>query len=334
MNHHDVKFEQLVEQADEWLVKLRSSDVSEEDKFQFSLWLNTSNDHARAFDDALNIWNQMAKVEYLPEVQRSHAQSLAPKSKRAWYSIPLIQMGVAASLLAGVLSFGWLQQSQQPAMVSEYLTSAGELREIVLEDGSKVTLNTRTQLRVSYSDAQRSLRLLDGEAYFVVAKDPSRPFVVDVGAGTVTAVGTEFNIHKSELSTQIVITEGIVDVSEKKDAYVNYPKTERVYADSLIGFDKFGMTKVSRANSEATLAWQQQQLVFDNAPLSEVLSELNRYLEKPVGTEHQSLADTHVSGTFDVSQPDVMLSTLMNLFHIKDSVQSPGTLFIESATSY
>src|SRR5690606_14686343 len=115
-------------------------------------------------------------------------------------------------ILAGALLLVFV-----PTRPQVYSTGIGEQRTVKLADGSIVHLNTDSSLRVEYSPATREVHLVEGEALFVVAKEPARPFRVEAGQTTVQALGTQFNVYRRAGGIEVSVIEGAVRVADKQD---------------------------------------------------------------------------------------------------------------------
>lgn len=311
--------EQLLDEAAAWIARLRSDAVSQRDKSEFSRWLNQSDAHAHAFDEMNSAWETLGAASYLPDAQSS-AKAAEPQTRPApggWLPrLNLWQGGLTIACVAALVAVIALFPGSPPIEVQTYSTAAGEQRQVSLPDGSVVDLNTRTTLKVAYSDSQRTLTLESGEAYFEVRSNKQRPFVVDVGSGTVTAVGTAFNIYRQPGQTLVTVTEGVVRVKEAKDATTPSPSSEEAVANQQIALDKRGLGQARNLDTTAALAWRDLTLVFDNIPLPKAIDELNRYLSNPVDASDVSLRQLKVSGTFSLQAPQETLQALVTSFNL------------------
>src|SRR6185369_15486893 len=137
---------------------------------------------------------------------------------------------------------------------------------ITLTDGSRVELNARTSIQVEIGAKERRVRLADGEAFFTVAKDPSRPFIVETPAGSVRVTGTVFNV-RSESATQleVIVAEGSVQVRPGQEGAAPYALTARDRL-SCVGAD-VKTAKLSATELENALAWREGRIVFVGTPV-------------------------------------------------------------------
>ncbi|MGH1372233.1 MAG: FecR family protein [Cellvibrionaceae bacterium] len=322
-------YDQLLDEAASWIARLRAPKASAQQHADFSKWLNSSPAHTQAFDEMSDTWETLGAAAHISEL----TDSMQPKSAKAtetsrsgwsWLSW---QGGFALACVAGLFAIVTMLAPSNIIPPETYITAAGEQRSVTLKDGSTISLNTRTELQVSYTDLQRNLTLVSGEAYFEVASDKQRPFIVDVGQGTVMAVGTAFNIHRESQTAQVVVTEGIVQMREHQDATTPAPKSERLTVDQQARFGQRGLSNVSHADIQSFLAWREQTLIFDQVSLPLALKELNRYLSTPIDYSHDSLKDLEVSGTFSVKAPEATLQALKASFNLAELTDKPQSLY-------
>ena len=289
----------LLDQACEWAVRLRGERLDDSILEQFSDWLSRDHSHRQAFEQVADMWGEVgvlptAAVDALmPQARATQRPSLLGR----WLSWRGGIAGVAAVIAVVAVVYLLLPAA---TVLDTYRTAKGEQREIALADGSYVDLNTNTLLEVRLGDAKRSLRLVQGEAYFSVASDQQRPFVVDLDGVTAQALGTEFNVFRPDSgSAEVTVTEGVVQVADaarpsdvtilRQDEAVDYNSRQ-------------GISPVKAADAGVT-AWRQRQMVFASTPLSEVISTLNRYSETPIRLISKDAALFEVSGVFSTEHP-------------------------------
>jgi len=186
--------------------------------------------------------------------------------KRAW--LPLAAAACLA-VLAAASTVGYFQFFKDA-----YSAPVGGLVSVPMKDGSRITLNTDSKVRVAVTDKERMVQLERGEAFFEVAKDPGRPFVVAAGTQRIVAVGTEFSVRCDGADIRVIVTEGKVRL--KGGAILG--------AGGVARSGGTGMQVQSKPLSEIqeSLSWRQGFVSFHNAVLAEAVAEFNRYSEKKI----------------------------------------------------
>lgn len=325
MSKQSQENEQLIEEAEAWVVKLRSDNVSVEDKEKFSIWLNHSDAHVKTFDKTLALWESLSAVSYIPESTFDDDQPVPQSSLDSIKSQPNFMVSIkswqvalacATVCLFSLLTYNWLQPTSEPS-TERYATAKGELLSVELADGSMVELNTETVLDVLYTRDTRNLTLVSGEAYFSVASNKQRPFVVSFGNGSATAVGTAFNIYSKPSGTSVTVTEGIVDVKEPAELAVPKPESTRVVANQQVKIGRRGVGPVKNIDTSRSLAWRESTIIFRDTPLATAIGELNRYLDRPVDIADSGISDLNVSGTFSLKSPVETLDAITTAFNLR-----------------
>jgi transmembrane sensor len=238
---------------------------------------------------------------------------------------PVRSPRLTASVLAGVAALiallGFFSMSPQ-----SYSTAIGEQRSVVLADGSIVTLNTSSHIKVKLEKHRRTVDLLAGEALFQIAHDKERPFDV-ISAGTVArAVGTKFDVNQRADSTIVTVVEGRVEVGTPAGVGM----AGAVGNATLISLSPGESVTVvphvrpSRAlvNIGTATAWTQRRLVFDHRPLGEVAAEFNRYNRQAIQIENPQLRNQEVTGTFEANDPASFMDFLSKLPHVQITLDS------------
>lgn len=307
----------VAERACHFVAQLYSGEMSENDLVELENWLSESDCHAEEYEASLGAWD--ALEDYGPAIA-AEDDDLASSGRLAWLQKRRRYLAVAASFVAALLIIPAMLDSpsyepfvaidQSPAL---YQTAVGEQRVVRLNDGSVITLNTATHLSVQFDKNERRISLAFGEAYFDVAKDPSRPMIVDMGDRALTVLGTRFNVRKLGSETIVSVDEGLVAIS---DAELNLTATEnqlrknlgrpssvesqpvlvqagsatKIFADS----DEF--LNVTTESVGVAIDWQKGFVRFDRVPLSDVVKELNRYSNQDILIEGQVAAQIVFSG--------------------------------------
>lgn len=259
------------------------------------IWLAESPAHAEAFARATETW------AILPRAARHSEQEVRPHRPLA-RSRTLYPMAMAACL-AVVVGLGALWWSL--ADVGAYATMPGEQKVATLADGSRIALNTDTQVDVRFSPERRQIELDRGEAMFEVAHDAERPFVVIAGDTRVHAIGTVFTVRRTRDDVIVTLIKGKVAVTR------GHPRTGGAVEPSLVLRPGERLTepldgprRIEPQSVEAATAWRRGQTVFSETPLGSAVSELNRYGGPPIVVDDPRVAALPVSGVFATNAPD------------------------------
>ncbi|VEL96682.1 FecR family protein [Alteromonas sp. 76-1] len=208
-----------------------------------------------------------------------------------------------------------------------YQSDKGVNLPIVLDDGSEITLGADSKITVTYTDKNRHILLNYGEAYFDVAKDPLRPFTVDSGNRSVTALGTEFNISQQSIRSVVSVTEGKVIVEPESEKYIARMTTNLFYkkletdtfleAGQRISYDEKTITTVDSVDVDAHSSWRNGTLKYINESLGFVIEDINRYSKTPIIVNDNRILNLRYSGTIFVNGINGWIDSLPHIYPIK-----------------
>jgi transmembrane sensor len=199
---------------------------------------------------------------------------------------------------------GWLLLHSVSDPKQAYVTATGDQQSIKLRDGSLVQLNTHSRIEATYSAGARQVRLLEGEALFIVAQDPARPFRVYTDSATIQAIGTQFNVYRRVNGTRVSVVEGIVQVSRPAAA----PVRLEAGAEADIAADR--VTRTAKPDVDRAVAWRARRLVFHSDRLEDVAREFNRYNRDQIRLDGVGVADRRISGVFDADDTQPLIEFL------------------------
>lgn len=182
-------------------------------------------------------------------------------------------------------------------------TPLGGIRVVPLDDGSAATLNTDTTIDIAYDERSRRVMLRRGEALFNVAKDATRPFLVEANGVVVRAVGTSFSVRVAADDTvDIVMREGVIDVQRRSDG-----TTSRMGAQTRMRVRDSGSLHVQPVSAEAVdraLAWKAGLIDLNNLTMAQAAAEFARYSDRLISIESPRIAAMKVTGLYSASDPD------------------------------
>lgn len=326
-------------QAAAWRVALFEAGV--EANAEFEAWLAADPENAAAWQRVCGPWDLIGDSAMAPELIVARRDALERARRRQQQRLgsrwtaggrwPRLVAGIAALALAAAIVGGY--GLWRATASDDYRTALGERRAITLADGSHVTLDANTDLRVRLRRAHRQLDLVRGQARFDVAHDVHRPFTVHAGDKTVVATGTSFDVDVSGARVVVTLIQGSVSVLQ--DA----PRTLLATAASpapalrpiarLTPGDQLVAALVAQAspetptpnpvlrkvNLERATAWENGQLVFDNDPLSAVVLQVGRYSPRPIRVEGPA-ADLRLSGVFDAGDLNTFVDAVQRVLPV------------------
>lgn len=240
---------------------------------------------------------------------------------------PRFALALAASLVVaiGVSWFAWMRPQQ-------YETAFGEQRSVLLDDGSRVTLNTASKIEVDLRKDHRIIRLVAGEALFDVAHDASRPFDVYTGESILRAVGTKFDVDARPTRTTVTVVEGIVSLTHGLAAALPQGNTPLLRASDRVVIGPAGAGAPEHGvHLDAATSWTQRKLIFEHRALGEVAEEFNRYNRERIVIESEKLRAEQITGVFQSNDPESFISFLSGIpgVRIRDDGRSGHVVVLD-----
>jgi transmembrane sensor len=338
--------------AAEWIVRLQQSGLSLDEVSEWQRWMRSDERHAAVFERLEELWGKFDAIE-VPPHPSSRALSCdaydasvpvgewlrsdrgASKTFDAQRRYPKRAFAAAAcaalacvAVTAGALYRGGMRQTQLARQMIE--TAVGENRSVTLADGSSVALGGHTRMSFSLRANVREIVLEDGEAFFAVAKDPSRPFQVHAGNATVTAVGTEFDVRRSDDRVTVAVVEGRVMVQPMAPVMpVSWLPASRpvghaaaLAAGQRTTVNRNGVESTSElTNAQSVVEWQDGQLAFEGESLRYVVQDVNRYASKPIVIADEKTATLRFTGTISNSNVLGWVKSLQPAFGVRAEVE-------------
>jgi transmembrane sensor len=318
---------QIQSEAAEWLVEFQTGEADAPARVRFAGWLRRSPEHVRAYIELLTVWedaglfdpSRAIDTDALIAAARSEpnvvslvdahatdpASAVRPISgaSRPWIARrPRVAAAAAVALL---ISLGWFELSRPV----QYATGTGERRTMTLADGTNVELDADSRIRVRFSSRERRVTLLQGQAFFRVAKNPARPFLVVSGGTRIRDVGTQFDVDRTASRTIVTVVEGRVSVSYPHRSLADPLSVQPPMRAIELGAGEEVIVAPHRiprpepANVTAATAWTRNELIFDSTPLPQVAMAFNRLNTRQLVIEGPRLRDFHVSGVFPALDP-------------------------------
>ena len=320
--------------ASDWLLRIQAGSLDSEELAQWLQWYDADSANRSAFE---KVQATFESIHALPQSERSAWASRLealeqPERSRSrpgllpWFSRPVwaTAFTLTFALIAGLVV--WQLGRHGSVETSAFKTERAIHRDISLPDGSRVRLGARSQLFVNFTSQTRYVVLEGGEAFFNVAKDKERPFIVQAGEVTVRAVGTEFNVRRVMDKTIVAVTEGVVEVRQSLRPDDRRPrqatsrsasKAIRVVAGEQVSVDPAAaVVSVKQVDSEAVIGWQEGRLEFVDEPLGMVIDTINRYSRRDIVITDKAINELRFSGTVSREHIDQWLFALSEIFPV------------------
>ena len=327
-----------------WLARRDAGGWRARDQQLLDAWLDEAVAHQVAFLRLDAAWRQSGRLQALgagmtdsvvpargswthpphgdDDVSMAARGNARPRPARNSRSEPrhrLLRLFAAAAMLALVVSLalGWRHYTAVDQ--AAYQTAIGGLREVPLADGSIVTLSSDSHMVVTLSHGERHIDLQRGEAFFAVAKDHARPFVVSAGGRRVIAVGTRFAVRRDAADLRVVVTQGLVRLESDNRPDGERQPTTLLPAGSVATASDAGVVVRSGSiqQAEEYLSWRSGFVSFHDTPLATAATEFNRYNTRKIVIGDASVGAMRVGGNFRWANTDAFVRLLAQGFPIK-----------------
>lgn len=304
--------EPALETALDWQMRLHSGKAVAADRSAYAAWQLAHPQHRAAALKAERLWRDLGDL-------RAPASQRQTSAGKRW--------AVAACLLLSVAA-GGLGFAERDALLSDRHTGYGERQTIALSDGSTLQLDANTAVDIEMSATQRRVTVRHGQIHVQVAHDASRPFDVIANGGATRALGTGFNVRRGEHEVDVAVTEHSVRVRHEHSAL-----TAQVRAGEQLRYrDDGSIGTPVIADLHTVTAWQRGYLIFDNASLDEVISQMGQYRSGLVIVRDPALRQLRLTGVFRTDDTDALLAALPQSLPVRLR-RLPGLVLIDSNTA-
>jgi len=299
----------LRSEAERWLVRLLDVDTNDPRRTEFERWIAADPAHAQAYHQAEQLWSLGMEAARHSDLRAAanralrEAHSSPGRQLRIWLA-PALAVAAAVFFLGGMVALWWPAREATPYGV-RYATRTGEQQSIQLQDGSALLLDTDSAVIVRYGTEAREIILLHGRAEFRVRHDVDWPFIVSAGGGTVTDVGTTFQVSIGNLhEVSVVLLEGKVSVATTHS-------NSTLTTGEALHFDRAGVVGVPHpADLQEALGWTSGEVAARGWDLPRLLAEMNRYSSTKLELADTTLRDVRVTGTFRAGDQATLLKVL------------------------
>lgn len=299
--------------AARWFARRRSGAMTAQELRELEVWLAQDPAHAQAYDHLARLWGGAETVRNDPEVMQMRETAARAQALRRWRAAAAIAACLVLVCLGGAGFVNWATAGRDasPELVAagehqEFRTSVGQTATVTLSDGSAVTLDSNSIVRTRSTWNRRYVELARGRAFFRVAKQPTRPFVVLANGRTVTALGTSFEVSVERGRFEVTLVTGKVRVEQpKKDPEdTSAPRTAMLRPGTQLVAPQEGGWQVANVDITRETSWVEGLLRFRDEPMGQVAAELNRYSRKKVIIDDPALAARPIQGAFAAGDVD------------------------------
>lgn len=302
---------QALEEAFDWLIKLDAQPDDDAVKQAWSNWVEKSESHLQAWQKAEKTWRLTAQLPKLEPQKSLASASIAATSKRtptpwsqhkkSWFAL-----GMAACLAIFTLPTLKLH------LTADYITSTGKIQQIELEDGSKVYLSAASAIATDFHANKRTVKLLEGQAFFEIAHNAQKPFVVEMDGLQVTVLGTAFDVRESDSVYAITVQNGQVGIESPARQENN--RFQLSAGQRLTVQRSTGQTLLSKINPRDVALWREGVLFLEETTVKEAIEILQRYYPGEIVLADSSMEYKKITGVYNLKQPEKALQALVAPF--------------------
>jgi transmembrane sensor len=342
-----------------WLALREAGPLAHDKEEEFIAWLEADERHVAAFEEFDRLTLDLDRLKALKPTAGEPDPDLLvePPVSAVRYAVPDRQpvgwrsWATVAVAMAAAVAFAFVVWSGfgRPAgsdYAEHLVTAVGQQMTLDLPDGSRVQLNTDSEVAINYTPGERRLELLRGEANFTVARDQARPFIVSADKVMVRAVGTAFNVRLGSAAVEVLVTEGKVRVDDRATGASLLPQAafpsggniepvlaarEKVVIATQLASETAtvsvpAVVPVSGVEIDRTLAWREQNLEFDSTPLEQVVAEFNRYNRHQLVIADDRLKEQRFTGKFRPDGYDGLIRLLRTSFGVEAREEGDRTI--------
>ncbi|HEX4987065.1 MAG TPA: FecR domain-containing protein [Burkholderiales bacterium] len=306
------------EEAARWFQRRVAGGLDASEERRFEAWLRADPVHAQEYRALERIWSRLDELPL-------QAGGFAPPRRPRAVAMRWAACASFAVVAAVAVAWAYRWHAAQPLFAVAYATGVAERARAALPDGSRIELGAQSRLRVTFYRDRRESALDAGEAYFIVARDVSRPYAVLSGVTTVRVTGTRFSVRRTDDATQVALDEGSIEVANAGG------EPQKLVAPAAVRSDAGGLHVLAPADVERLTAWHRGQLVFHDEPLAEVARELSRYRRAPVHVADADAGALRVTGIAFLDRPDAFIDGLAAALPVALERGADGAVTVRAA---
>jgi len=348
----DNKYKHIDDDVAEVFIRMETQEATPDELRMLMAWAGDTPGKLDQFEELMKVWSLSGEVKLdkkrLFSSANEQTEAVRPKNNIKPWAIVVSAMA-AAILMVFVGTFEF--QNDNPRLFEEYYkTNTGELRDLALSDGSKVRMNGESSVLLGFEETSRYIKLEKGEAFFEVAHDPGRPFIVEVGGVLVRAVGTAFNIDHNSEGVMVTVMEGTVQVSLVSEGSQNkISLSDTVWKESGVMASRGEQVAVHMSNSEITninniqgnnvtanfvrtniitpnqaVSWGGGILHLNGEILAVAVERINRQSHKKIAFADVNIANYPIYGSFRINDINSFINAIEVLYPIRHQETANG----------
>ena len=308
-------------EAAAWIARLRDERRGPDVETDFQEWLRGNDEHRRAFNRMTQVWEQAGKIQ-----MRAPAGLSATRRRRSRFSPWAATLAATLVLVVLTAVFYWRDNA--------LITAVGQQQVRVLRDGTRVVLNTDTRIEVNYDEHMRRVRLVRGEAWFEVSKHPTWPFLVSAGGQEIRALGTSFIVrHDNDQDLSVTLVDGRISVAPvAADGEAPPQPPQILIPGQRLVISRHHAPAVDRPELSRVTAWERGRVEFDETPLEDATTEMNRYTTTRLIVPDTEVAQLRIGGVFRAGDSDEFVKVVTAAFGLRAERNGDDIVLSRSTT--
>ncbi|MDN5095502.1 FecR family protein [Aliarcobacter butzleri] len=305
--------DKIKDKAIHWVACKKEGLTFEQEK-EFESWLKEDEEHQKAFEEANLVYS------IFQNIPKNHTQTLSKNALKEAKKIKFIEktvkpfIGMAAILCGLFIGYKFFI----PEYEKDYKTQFSSLKQEILPDGSKLSIDTKSNLQIEYFKDKRKVFLENGQVLFEVAKDKSRAFIITSGKTSIEVVGTKFEVKNLEHITTVSVEEGVVKVSFNNHTLLpNQDISLLKKGEKIVISDLGKITYLGKTDIEEIAPWRNDELIFRKITLKEAFDTFSRYQDLKVEFQNKNFENKLFSGKFNTLEIDKFLFAIQKIYPIK-----------------
>lgn len=298
--------------AADWLTMLMSGEADDAQQQQWRQWRQAHADHEAAWLHVEAVTSRMKSLERAPAYA-----ALSPFGANGRPALAARRRATRLLLWGGIATGAGLLVSRTDAWharTADYRSVTGQQRDVMLPDGTRLTLNTDSAVNLRFDDTQRRILLVEGEIMIATRHDTAmadpRPLLVATNEGTIRSLGTRFTVRQRAGWTSVAVQESAVEIAPQAGS----GNARLLRAGEQTRFSR-DVVEPPHAADAHTDAWARGQLVADEQRLGDFLAEVGRYRSGILRVDPR-IAGLRLSGVFPVADTDRILATLPSVLPV------------------